>query len=37
MTEVIDADRYTQRLTRVTLIWVLTALVLFPVLAVLGF
>src|SRR5262249_50910926 len=28
---------YTQRLTRITLIWVLTALVLFPVLAILGF
>ena len=27
---------YTQRLTRITLIWVLTALVLFPVLAILG-
>jgi cytochrome c oxidase subunit 1 len=32
-----DADLYTSRLTRVTLTWVLTALVLFPVLAVLGF
>jgi len=32
-----DVDRYTPRLTRVTLTWVLTALVLFPVLAVLGF
>jgi cytochrome c oxidase subunit 1 len=34
---VADADVYTQRLTRVTLTWVLVALVLFPVLAVLGF
>ena len=30
-------DRYTARLTRLTLTWVLVALVLFPVLAVLGF
>jgi cytochrome c oxidase subunit I len=37
MTEVVDVDRYTTRLIRVTLVWVLTALVLFPVLAVLGF
>jgi hypothetical protein len=29
-------DTYTMRLTRLTLVWVLTALVLFPVLAVLG-
>src|SRR4030095_11681647 len=31
-----EADVYTARLTRVTLVWVLTALVLFPVLAILG-
>jgi cytochrome c oxidase subunit I len=31
------ADVYRARLTRVTLVWVLTALVLFPVLAILGF
>src|SRR5215510_16392197 len=31
-----DQDIYTLRLTRITLIWVLTALVLFPVLAILG-
>jgi cytochrome c oxidase subunit 1 len=37
MTEVVDVDRYTPRLVRVTITWVLTALVLFPVLAVLGF
>src|SRR5437762_13578851 len=30
------ADSYTPRLTRLTLVWVLTALVLFPILAVLG-
>jgi cytochrome c oxidase subunit I len=30
------SDRYTARLTRQTLVWVLTALVLFPVLATLG-
>ena len=29
-------DPYTVRLTRLTLVWVLTALVLFPILAVLG-
>src|SRR6187401_609197 len=29
-------DPYTARLTRLTLVWVLTALVLFPILAVLG-
>jgi cytochrome c oxidase subunit 1 len=38
MTNVVDhVDLYTERLTRVTLTWVLVALVLFPVLAVLGF
>src|SRR5262245_35324570 len=31
-----DQDIYTLRLTRITLVWVLTALVLFPVLAILG-
>ena len=31
-----EVDVYTARLTRVTLVWVLTALVLFPVLAILG-
>ena len=31
-----DSPTYTARLTRLTLVWVLTALVLFPVLAVLG-
>src|SRR5262245_38271412 len=35
--QVIDADLYMPRLTRLTLTWVLTALVLFPILAVLGF
>jgi cytochrome c oxidase subunit 1 len=34
---VAEPDVYTARLTRVTLTWVLVALVLFPVLAVLGF
>jgi cytochrome c oxidase subunit 1 len=37
MTEVVEVDRYMPRLVRVTIIWVLTALVLFPVLALLGF
>jgi cytochrome c oxidase subunit 1 len=37
MSEAVDVDRYTPRLVRVTLTWVLTALVLFPVLAILGF
>ncbi len=37
MTERVDVDPYTPRLIKVTLTWVLTALVLFPVLAVLGF
>src|SRR5262249_4517752 len=38
MTQVIETvDAYTARLTRVTLTWVLVALVLFPILAVLGF
>jgi cytochrome c oxidase subunit 1 len=38
MTEVLSAvDRYSVRLVRVTIVWVLTALVLFPVLALLGF
>lgn len=37
MTQVVAIDQYTPRLVRVTLTWVLTALVLFPVLAVLGF
>src|SRR5262249_4342298 len=37
MAEVVAADRYTPRLITVTLTWVLTALVLFPILAVLGF
>jgi len=37
MTEVADVDRYTARLVKVTITWVLTALVLFPVLALLGF
>ena len=32
-----DGEAYSARLTRVTLTWVLTALVLFPILAVLGF
>ena len=32
-----DGEAYSARLTRVTLDWVLTALVLFPILAVLGF
>jgi cytochrome c oxidase subunit I len=32
-----DREAYTAQLTRVTLTWVLTALVLFPILAVLGF
>src|SRR5215831_11717085 len=36
MTEVAVADPYVPRLTRVTLTWVLTAFVLFPILAVLG-
>lgn len=31
-----EADSYTTRLIRLTLVWVLTALVLFPILAVLG-
>ena len=31
-----DVDRYPARLGRLTLIWVLVALVLFPVLAILG-
>src|SRR5580765_1243890 len=31
-----ESDVYRARLTRVTLVWVLTALVLFPVLAILG-
>ena len=31
-----EGDEYTARLTRLTLVWVVTALVLFPVLAVLG-
>lgn len=34
---VADPDRYSARLTRQTLTWVLVALVLFPILAVLGF
>jgi cytochrome c oxidase subunit I len=34
---VADPDAYTPRLVRLTLTWVLTALVLFPILAVLGF
>src|SRR5262245_37404241 len=37
MTDVVEADLYTPRLARVTIVWVLTALVLFPVLALLGF
>jgi hypothetical protein len=38
MTRVVQSvDAYTPRLTRLTLTWVLTALVLFPILAVLGF
>ena len=38
MTQVaVDAEIYTARLKRVTLTWVLVALILFPVLAVLGF
>jgi cytochrome c oxidase subunit 1 len=36
MTQVVDVDVYTPRLLRITLVWVLTALVLFPVLAILG-
>ena len=36
MTPTANADLYSQQLTRVTLTWVLTALVLFPILAVLG-
>jgi cytochrome c oxidase subunit 1 len=34
---VVDDDPYSARLTRLTLTWVLVALVLFPILAVLGF
>jgi cytochrome c oxidase subunit I len=37
MSDVVDLDQYTTRLIRVTFYWVLTALVLFPVLSVLGF
>jgi cytochrome c oxidase subunit I len=37
MTQVAASDPYMPRLTRLTLTWVLTALVLFPILAVLGF
>jgi len=36
MPEVLAVDQYTPRLVRVTITWVLTALVLFPVLAILG-
>ncbi|HKF65078.1 MAG TPA: cbb3-type cytochrome c oxidase subunit I [Vicinamibacterales bacterium] len=36
VTVTVTEQVYTQRLTRITLIWVLTALVLFPVLAILG-